>query len=333
MNSTRTAAALLALAALSACGTGVTPDTPATTGAGEREETVTITNCGRELSFAAAPTRVVGMMPSQTELLLRLGLHDTLVGQAQTSTHPLPDDIADDAAAIPVLSADTPPAREDLLAATPDLVVSPTEYEFTAEQGFASLDQLADNGTAAYVATGGCAERRNTATVTDLFTDIADLGAIFRVPDRAGELADEAEQRLAAVDAAIDGRPRPRVAQLYVEGNSLSAIGAGVEADIIRTAGGENVFDPDGPEFANFFAAVIAPEEITSRDPEAIVFGVSSPAQEQQTRDYLTRTFPDVTAVRNGTLIAVPASDLFPGTLGNIDAVELIAAGLHPAVL
>ncbi|WP_116951414.1 ABC transporter substrate-binding protein [Jiangella endophytica] len=327
MNSTRTAVALLTLAALSACGTGVTPDAPAATATGE---TVTLTNCGRELSFDAAPTRVVGMMPSQTELLLRLGLHDALVGQAQTATHPLPGDLADDAAAIPVLSTDAPPAREDLLAATPDLVVSPTEYEFTAEQGFASLDQLAGNGAAAYVATGGCAERRNTATVTDLLTDIADLGAIFRVPERADELTDEAEQRLAAVEAAIEGKPRPTVAQLFVEGNSLSAIGAGVEADIIRTAGGDNVFDPDAPEFANFFAAVIAPEEITSRDPEAIVFGVSSPAQEQQTRDYLARTFPDVTAVRTGTLVAVPASDLFPGTLGNIDAVELIAGALHP---
>ncbi|GAB3213648.1 ABC transporter substrate-binding protein [Marinactinospora thermotolerans] len=313
--------------ALTACGTGVT-DAPADTNASG--SAVTITNCGRELSFDTAPTSVVGMMPSQTELLIRLGVGDSIVGQAQTEVSALPDDVADQAADIPVLSTDVPPAREDLLAAAPDLVVSPTEYEFTAEQGFASIDQLEQNGAKAYVATGGCADRRNSAEVTDLLTDITNLGAILRVPDAADQLVQDAEERLSAVESAIGDSPRPSVAQVFLEGESLSAIGAGIEADIIDTAGGANVFDPDAPEFAEFFAAQINPEEIVSRNPDAIVFGVRGPEEEQQTRDYLRRTFPDVPAVKDDLLIAVPSSDLFPGTLGNIDAVETIAHALHP---
>ncbi|MFF5989433.1 ABC transporter substrate-binding protein [Prauserella flavalba] len=313
--------------ALTACGTGVTSDTASTGGSGE---TVTITNCGRELSFDTTPARIVGMMPSQTELLLRLGVQDSLAGQAQTDTSPLPGDIAQQAADIPVLSTDAPPAREDLLAAEPDLVVSPTEYEFTAEQGFASIDQLAQNGAQAYVATGGCADRRNTAEVTDVLTDVTNLGNILRVPDAAADLAQDAQDRLAAVETAIADHPRLSVAQVYVEGNSLGAIGASVEADIISKAGGENVFDPDAPEFADFFAAEINPEEIISRNPDAIVFGTASPQQEEQTRTYLRTTFPDIPAVKNDLLIAVPQSDLYPGTLGNIDAVETISARLYP---
>ncbi|WP_017594213.1 ABC transporter substrate-binding protein [Nocardiopsis potens] len=320
------AAAALPLA-LSACGTGVSGAPAADGGSGEA---VSVTNCGRELSFDAAPTGVVGMMPSQTELLVRLGALDSLVGQAQTDVSPLPDDIADRAADVPVLSTDAPPAREDLLAAAPDLVVSPTEYEFTAEQGFASIEQLKENGAQAYVATGGCLDRRNGAEVTDVLTDIDNLGAILRTPDTAEELSQDAEERLAAVEAAIGDAARPAVAQVYVDGNTLQAIGAGIEADIIATAGGENVFDPDAPEFADFFAAEITPEEIIDRDPEAIVFSVSGPESEKHTRDYLEETFPDVAAVRDGRLIAVPKSDLFPGTLGNIDAVEQIARELYP---
>jgi iron complex transport system substrate-binding protein len=312
---------------LTACGTGVTTDSAAT---GTSGQAVTITNCGRELSFNTTPSSVVGMMPSQTELLIRLGIRDSVVGQAQTEVSPLPDDIANQAADIPVLSTDAPPAREDLLATGPDLVVSPTEYEFTAEQGFASIDQLNQSGAQAYVATGGCADRRNTAEVTDVLTDIANLGAILRVPDAAENLSQDAEQRLSAVEAAISHQPRPKVAQVYVEGNSLQAIGAGVEADIIKTAGGENVFNPNAPEFAEFFAAEINPEEIISRNPDAIVFGVTGPGQEQQVREYLRSTFPDVTAVRNDILIAIPQSDLHPGTLGNIEAVEVIAQRLYP---
>ncbi|WP_304454803.1 ABC transporter substrate-binding protein [Nocardiopsis sp. YSL2] len=324
-----TACAALAVLppALTACGSGVTADSADAVDSGN---TVTVTNCGRELSFDTTPSSVVGLMPSQTELLLRLDVGGSIVGQAQTEVSALPDDIADEAADIPVLSADAPPAREDLLAVTPDLVASPTEYEFTAEQGFASIEQLNENGAQAYVATGGCADRRNTAEVTDVLTDIADLGAILDVPDAAEELAQDLEDRLAAVEDAIGDAAQPTVAQVYVEGNSLSAIGAGIEADIIRTAGGDNVFDPDAPEFADFFAAQINPEEVISREPEAIVFGVSGPEHEEETREYLRSTFPDVPAVEDDLLIAIPASDLYPGALGNIDAVETIAQELYP---
>lgn len=313
--------------ALAACGSGVTKDKPqAQSGA----ETVTITNCGRVLSFDAAPTSVVGMMPSQTELLIRLGAKDSLAGQAQTETSALPEDIASQSTGIPVLSTDAPPAREDLLAVDPDFVVSPTEYEFSADQGYASIDQLNDIGAQAYVATGGCADRRSSAEVTDVLTDITNLGDILRVSDVADDLARDAEGRLAKVKNAIDGIPRLSVAQVYVEGNTLGAIGAGVEADIIKTAGGKNVFDPDAPEFANFFAAEINREEIISRNPDAIVFGVATPEQEEQIRTYLRKTFPHVPAVENNMLVALPQSDLYPGTLGNVNAVETIAQKLYP---
>ncbi|WP_435299087.1 ABC transporter substrate-binding protein [Timonella sp. A28] len=322
-----TALSMLALTplVLTACGEAV-----ATKEKAEATHDVTITNCGRELQFDAVPSAVVGLMPSQTELLLRLGVRENLVGQAQVETSALPDDIAGQATDIPVLSTNMPPVREDLLAVSPDFVVSPTEYEFTAEQGYASIQQLSDNGAQAYVATGGCADRRSTAEVADVFTDITNLGEILNASNEAGKLVQDAQARLDAVRTAIAGEKQPTVAQIYVDGKTIGAIGAGVEADIIRQAGGENVFDPNAPEFAAFFAAEINPEEIIARNPDAIIFGVSSPEQEQQIRDYVTKTFPKVAAVKDNKLIAVPQSDLYPGTLGNVEAVELIAQQLYP---
>lgn len=314
---------------LVACGGGVTPDFSSGS-ADAQNHTVSITNCGRELNFESTPTRIVGMMPSQTELLLRLGAQDHVVGQAQVDTSSLPEDVADKATNIPTISGDAPPSREDLLATSPDLVVSPTEYEFTAAQGYASIEQLSDNGAHAYVATGGCADRRNSAEVSDVFTDIRNLGKILAVSDTADKLVSEAEGRLSSISDAIKDHDKLSVAQVYVEGNTLGAIGAGVEADIIKKAGGANVFDPQSPEFNDFFAAEINAEEIVQRNPEAIVFGISSPSQEQQIRSYLRKTFPDVPAVQEDRLIAIPQSDLYPGTLGNIDAVETIAHKLYP---
>lgn len=313
------------------CGSGVADDTEPAAASGGYP--VTVENCGTDLRVDHAPKRIVGLMPSQTELLVRLGLADRLVGQAQTATHDLPADVADEVADVPVLSTTTPPAREDLLAVAPDVVVAPTMYEFTAEQGFATLEQLRAAGAVGYVAAGGCPDRRTTATVDDLFTDIAALGTLFDATDEADRLTEEGRARLATVAEAIEGEDRPTVAQLYVEGSSVSAIGAGVEHDIIDVAGGDNVFSPDEPLFDDFFAAVISPEEVVARNPDAIVFGVTGAAHEKQVRAYLRKTFPAVTAVAEDRLVAVPASDMYPGTLGNISAVETIAKTLYPDAL
>lgn len=311
---------------LAGCGTSVTP-APSANDTGEK---VTITNCGRTITVGGAPDAAVGLSPSQTELLLRLGLTDSLVGQAQTDTAPLPDDVAALAADIPVLSEEGPPSREQLLNAGPDFVFSPTMYEFTAEQGFASLDQLAAADVAAYVATGGCAERRMSGTVEDVFTDLENLGRIFAVPDKAAKLVGDGKSTLSEVDKAVADRPRPTVAQVYLDGTTLTAIGAGIEYDIIRRAGGDNVFSPQDPQFADFFAAQITPESLAAANPDVLVFAVNSQEHEQATVDYLTRTFPDMTAVRESRLIAIDAADTYPGTLGNVSVVREIAEGLHP---
>lgn len=312
--------------ALAACGTGVTSGAAPTTST----DAVTIENCGRTVEIPSTPTAVVGLHPSQTELLLRLGLADHLVGQAQATAQELPDDVAGLAADVPVIGGDTPPSREDLLAVQPDFVYSPTTYEFTAEQGFASIEQLTQAGVAAYTATGGCFDRRMEGTVDDLFTDLKNLGTIFHVEGEADDLIASSRAELAAVDAAIDGRDRLRVAQVFVEGTTLTAIGAGIEYDILHRAGADNVFTPDDPAFADFFAAEITPESLAAEAPDALVFAVSDPAHESAVRAYLTATFPDMPAVRDGRLIAVSATDMFPGTLGNVSAVRQIAEGLYP---
>ncbi|PIO50704.1 zinc ABC transporter substrate-binding protein [Leucobacter sp. OAMLP11] len=319
-------ASVLALA-LVGCGTAVANDRPqASTDAGP----VSLENCGRDITVPSTPKAVVGLHPSQTELLLRLGVADRMVGQAQTTSLALPDDVAKLATKIPVIGEASPPSREDLLAAAPDFVYSPTTYEFTAEKGFASIDQLTAAGATAYVATGGCFDRRMTGTVDDLFVDLQNLGRIFRAEDAAARLTDRAKQDLAEVRRTIDGEPKPKAAQVYVDGTSLSAIGAGVEHDIMRLAGAENLYGPKDPAFADFFAAQITPEALAAKRPDALVFAVTDDAHERATRDYLRKTFPDMPAVKNDRLISIPFSDTFPGTLGNIDAVQRIAAGLYP---
>ncbi len=317
-----TSAALL----LTGCGTSVAATSDDTNGG----EAVTVENCGREVVVDGIPEAAVGMHPAQTELLLRLGQADRLAGQAQAAAQALPDDIADLAADVPTIGDVMPPSREDLLSVEPDFVYSPTTYEFTAEQGFASIEQLEQADAAVYVAAGGCEERRMTGEVADLFVDLENLGVIFGVEEAAAELIADGEAELAEIAAAVADVEKLRVAQVYVDGTTLQGIGAGVEYDILRSAGAESVFTPDQPAFAGFFAATISPESLATEEPDALVFAVYDDAHEAATREYLTTTFPDMPAVREGRMVAVSSADVFPGTLGNIKIVRQIAEELYP---
>lgn len=327
----RTAVVALSATALllTGCGTSVTDDADQKNTA----EAVTIENCGRDVTVNGAPEAAVGMHPAQTELMLRLGLADQLAGQAQAAAQALPEDIATLAKDVPVIGDVTPPSREDLLAVEPDFVYSPTTYEFSVDQGFASIEQLTDAGAAVYVATGGCEDRRMTGEVIDLFTDLENLGEIFDVQDEAADLVSENQAVLDEVAEATANVEPLRVAQVYHEGGTLQAIGAGVEYDILRLAGADNVYAPDQDTFSDFFAATITPESLAAEEPDAIVFAAYDEEHEVSTREYLTRTFPDMPAVREDRLIVVSTSDMFPGTLGNISTVRQIAEALYPNAL
>ncbi|WP_148262376.1 ABC transporter substrate-binding protein [Hoyosella subflava] len=320
------ATAAAGLLTLTACGQSVSP----VASDEEAHERRTAESCGQPVTLDGDPQRIVSMMPGTTDLLVRLGVADRIVGEAQGKGAALNSQL--DGEAVVILSEDSPPSREVLLNVEPDLVVSPTSYEFTAEQGFASIDQLGDAGAGVYIAAAGCFDRRKTAEVSDLVVDIENLPALLGVKAQGSELASSVEAEISAIESAVAERENPSVAQLYIEGTTISAIGAGLEYDTIRTAGGDNVFDPADPEFSDFIAAVISPETLIARDPQVIVISVENDAHERAVRDFLTSRFGDVSAVREDRIVAVSSDAVMPGTWGNIEVLRQLAHAFHTGV-
>ncbi|MEK8225098.1 hypothetical protein NKG05_01540 [Oerskovia sp. M15] len=95
--------------------------------AGERhldDLSLTLDNCGFDVTFDAAPTQVVTIKSSTTEMMLALGLGDRIVGTAFPDG-PVPEQWADAAAAVPAVvtpMADKVPGAEAVLTLEPDLV-------------------------------------------------------------------------------------------------------------------------------------------------------------------------------------------------------------------
>src|SRR5690606_30435698 len=114
---------------------------------------LTLDNCGTTVTLDAPPERIVTVKSSATELALALGAGDRLVGAAYLDG-PFPPEVADQGAAVPVLS-DKVPGSEAVPATEPDLVWAGWESVFSGD-GAGERGTLQAAGVATYVAPSAC---------------------------------------------------------------------------------------------------------------------------------------------------------------------------------
>jgi iron complex transport system substrate-binding protein len=298
---------------------------PVPTGSSRTVYPLTIETCGRSVTFERAPERILVSYPTMTDTLFQLGLGDKIVGLAwKDGSDPLPE-FAEAYAALPAVSTEGPAAKEPLLATRADFFFADGEYLFDPESGYATLDDLAASGMHAYVAASGCPDRRDTGTVADVFTDIANLGRIFDVQEEATALIAAEQVRIDAVQQAIAGRSLPRTAFAGVYGDELYALTGGTYGDIMRLAGAENIFTDLGIVFAP-----ISAEEMLAENPEVLLVSYNVAAEidakEAEIRDHC----PGLAAVENNQIIPVQEGTTSPGSTRAILAIEMLARELHP---
>jgi iron complex transport system substrate-binding protein len=286
--------------------------------------------------------RICSLLPSATEILFALGLGDAVVGVTHECDYPA------EAASRPVLvrprvDASRSPAEIDkavsefvargeslycvdatlLHALEPDLIVTQELCHVCA----ASPDDLA-------AAVGGLRHRPQVLSLTpqsiaDVWDDIRKVGDATGCEDRAEELINRFERRVAAVEAAVTGaRERPRVLCLewldppYVAGHWVP--------EMVTRARGEDVLGrPREPSFRVEWQQVIAAQM------EVIVVMPCGYSLERAVRELETAKLPSdwekLPAVQDGRVFAVDANSYFsrPGPR-LADGLSLLAQLLHP---
>ncbi|MEV7972968.1 putative F420-0 ABC transporter substrate-binding protein [Cellulomonas sp. NPDC089187] len=306
--------AVLPLLALTACGSSAadTPSTPTTAGA---FTPITVDNCGTEVTVEAPPERIVTIKSTATEMLLSLGLADRMVGTA-FSDGPLPDDLADAAAQVPVLSEQVP-GQEALLAAQPDFVYAGWESNFSAD-GAGDRDTLQQLGIGTYVSPAACKEAGympDPLTFDGLFEEFRETGALFGVQDRAEELIADQRATLDDVTPAQEGT----TALWYSSGTDTPYVGAGIGSPqmIMDAAGLTNIFADVHDTWTS-----AGWEQIVAADPDVIVL-VDADWNTAQSKIDLLESNPataQLTAVQQHRYLTLP----FPATeagVRNVDAV------------
>ncbi|MEU3844140.1 ABC transporter substrate-binding protein [Streptomyces sp. NPDC028635] len=281
-------------------------------------------NCGRTVRVESAPQRIVSFFPSNTELLLRLGLKDRIAGQTWTDQSPPKPAYATEYAKVKVL-APGEISRESLLAARPDFILADGEYQFDGKKlpTIAELDKL---GVPVYIDSAFCPKATGTATLDTTTADLTALGNLLDAGTPAREAAADTRRQLATVDTALKGRPATPVAMVQIVDKQLYALSGGLYSDILTRAGGKDLMTGTGPEGSNF--APLSAEALAKKNPDVLVYNYTGDADRKASEQWLRTHLAATKAVRDDRLVAVPAADF--SELRAVDGTVTLAKSLHP---
>lgn len=312
---------LAAALALTATGCGATVEPSATTDA----KAVTLTNCGREVTFDKVPERVVTNDVGITELMFALGLEDRMAGFA------MPDDKGDLSGVpwkdgyekVKWLSKDQL-TKENVLDARADLVFAGWNYGFREDGGF-TPDALKKLGIPSYILTESCRNGRTDSSrgimppLEALYADLTNLGKLFGVEKRAAGLIAGFKKQVAAVRAQIPaGGARPTVF-LYDSGQDQPFTSGRYAApdQIISEAGGTNLMHDVADSWTT-----VGWESVVARDPDVIVICDYGDVGAEQKKDFLLSYAPlrDVSAVKHRRIVV-------------LDYVDLVESPRNPAAI
>jgi iron complex transport system substrate-binding protein len=165
----------------------------------------------------------------------------------------------------------------------------------------------------------------------DVSRTIRALGATVGHSADAERVASHLERRFAAVRARVTGRRRPRTLLVFGrDPGTLRSIyasgGSGFLHDMLRMAGGENVFADVARENVQ-----ASSEQILARAPEVILEiraeGLAGPAGAGL--DPAWQAIGGVPAVRDNRVIVLTGSEFVVAGPRVADALERMAAALH----
>ena len=314
----------LAVGLLTACGGSEDADRSAGNGKPAQGFPVTIDNCGTKTTFERPPKRVVTINQHPAELMIALGLEKHLVARAFQDSAVLPEH-REAFERVPEL-AKKEPAFEKVLEQEPDLVYGGYSRAFDEKSG-RSRKAFADAGVDTHLNREYCADKNN-ATMKDVYAEVDSIGRIFGVPDRAKKLNSELRQRVAQTHEQVKDADPVRVF-VYDSGDksAYTAGGKGLGTEIIRLAGGENVFADVDKVFGD-----VSWEQVIARKPEVIALhsytGAGTVAEKK--KFLLSQpSLADVPAIKNRRFVELPLTATLVGVRPP-HTVQDLARALHP---
>ncbi|NEJ72604.1 ABC transporter substrate-binding protein [Rhizobium phaseoli] len=303
---------------------------------------LTITNCGEQVTFQKAPSKIVSIGQGMTEILFSLGLAEKIAGTAVWVGPVLPQ-YAEANSKIKRL-ADNDPSFESVVGQEPDLVAAEFEWHVGAQGSVGKREQFEDLEINTYLAPADCVAKVNTdggdGVRKELFTmelvyrEIAELSEIFDVKERGDALISKLKKREADAVASISGASGKSLPIVFwfsskeVNGDAFIAGKNSAPAYILKAIGARNVVTTE-EEWP-----LVGWETIAQANPAVIVLATMDrrryAADDPKVKiDFLENdpVTKELDAVRNKHFVMMDAQSMNP-TIRTIDGIETLANGI-----
>jgi len=282
-------------------------DPAAQTAANKRTVKLVTDETGRHMAIPLNVQRVVSLAPNLTETIYALGLDSKLAGDTTYCDIPLA------AKEKPHVGSTQDPSLEAIVALHPDLVLATTSINRPE-----TADALLKLGVPVYTS--------DPHTIAGMLGSTAMMADLLGASEQGAKLVAELQERLDALQAALQDRPMVHVLFVVWE-DPLISIGQNTFiADALRWAGAESIIvaSQNWPQ--------VSMEEVVRLQPDYIV--LTSDHLAAETHEHVNHlrerpTWRELRAVKLGHVVM--ASDEFTRpSPGLVDAIELLAHELHP---
>ncbi len=261
---------------------------------------VVVDDLGKSVVLPENVTRAVSLAPNLTEIVFAVGAGDKLVGDTTYCNYP------PEAERIQKVGDTLKPNIETIVALKPDVV-----FVSTASQLETFISTLNSQNIAVFVT--------NPDSLDGIYSSIEKIGAVFK-SERSARVIADLKDRIGSVERRTADAKRPKVF-LQLD-KSLFTVGRGSYiTDLIRLAGGESATADIDKAYAQ-----LSKETALALDPEVIVLSESSD------NDVPADVFKNSRAVKNGRVYRINADLLSRPGPRVADALEQLAAALHPEI-
>lgn len=263
---------------------------------------------GHEIALAKAPVRIVSLAPSITELLFAIDLGERVVGVTEYCNYPEAASQVERVAGYSTLNA------EKIISMRPDLVIAARGND---PEGLRTLRDLG-------IPVFGLANN----SVADIIASLPRLGALTGQQAPAARIAQSLRRRVDAVAQRVSGLPRPLVMWGYI-GDPIYTAGQGSAIDdVITRAGGDNAGRRAGTGWPQ-----VSLETVVGWSPEVWLVSLSGGMQDMAAELERLREIDgwrDLPAIRDNRLVHIDGDLLSRAGPRLVDALEQLAAALHP---
>lgn len=277
-----------------------------------------------DMTFEAAPERVISTQLSMTELMLELGLGDKIVSVFDNDNE-LTGQWADDIAALPSLGDKKSVSKEAILALSPDLIVGKGPLMFT-ETSIGTVENYQSLGINVYTQLASAAGEQSLENVIQ---DIRNIGVIFDVQDAANAYAETLEAKLDSVLGEVSGKEDGEpVRVLFMAGyqdNTFSAFNSALSSCMLEAVNAENVLEKG--------AGGLTMENLIELDPDVIIYVKATrfAATDATAVDELlaNETVQSVAAIANKRVVAVNYDDMMDYGARAFDSLETLYNAIY----